>query len=118
MSRRPLALALSATLALLSGSPALSAAKAADAPAAASQAKAGVKKPPPARLIDINSASKTELKTLPGVGDAEADRIIQARPYPSKAKLAVDKVIPDAVYAGLQGRIIAAQPAQRSGKKP
>ena len=48
--------------------------------------------PAPAKRIDINSASRAQLKTLPGIGDAEADRIIAARPYPSKAKLGADKV--------------------------
>ena len=75
------------------------------------------KPPPPAKRVDINSASKAELKTLPGIGDAEADRIIKARPYPSKAKLAVDKVISDPLYAGLQGKIVALQPAAKTGTK-
>lgn len=64
----------------------------------------------PAGLVDINTASTVELKTLPGVGDAEARRIIAARPYPSKAKLVVDRVISEPVYLGLKGRIVAAQP--------
>lgn len=116
MQCRLLALALSAAIGSLVSNPALAAAKATAAPPAASQPKAAAKKPPPAKLVDINSASRAELKTLPGIGDAEADRIIQARPYPSKAKLAVDKVISDQLYAGLQGRIVAAQPAPPKAK--
>ena len=112
MQRQLLALALSAALGPMGSGTALAAEKAATAaPPAASQAKAAVAKPPlPAKRVDINSASKAELKTLPGIGDAEADRIIKARPYPSKAKLAVDKVIPGALYNALQGRIVAVQP--------
>ena len=64
---------------------------------------------PLAKRIDINSASRAELKTLPGIGDAEADKIIAARPYPSKAKLLADKVLPDDKYVALHGRIVAAQ---------
>jgi competence protein ComEA len=32
-----------------------------------------------ARLVNINTASKDELKTLPGIGDGIADRIIKYR---------------------------------------
>jgi DNA uptake protein ComE-like DNA-binding protein len=84
---------------------------------AASQVKANAASAP-VKLVDINSASKAELKTLPGIGDAEADRIIKARPYPSKAKLVVDKVISDQIYVGLQGKIVAAQPAPPKTKTP
>ena len=102
---------VSAVLALVLGSALLAAgparAAAPQAPAGATQASAPAAS---TKLVDINSASKAELKTLPGIGDAEADRIIKARPYPSKAKLAVDKVVSDEIYAGLKGRIIAVQP--------
>lgn len=64
------------------------------------------------KLVDINSASRAELKTLPGIGDAEAARIIAARPYPSKAKLAADKVLSMEAYTALKGRIVAVPKAQ------
>ena len=69
-------------------------------------------RPPAAKQpapIDINSASREQLKTLPGVGDVEADRIISGRPYHSKADLAERDVIPTGVYVSLKGRIIAKQ---------
>jgi len=86
----------------------------ASAPAAASagQASAALKKAPPAKpvkLVDINSASRAELKTLPGIGDAEADRIIAGRPYLSKADLATKNVIPTGVFLSLKNQVIAIQ---------
>lgn len=66
----------------------------------------------PAPLIDINSASRAQLKTLPGIGDAEADRIVAARPYLSKADLASKQVIPTGIYLSLKNRIIAKQTGQ------
>ncbi len=83
-------------------------------PTAAAPQQQGATKAAPAaklKLVDINSASRTELKTLPGIGDAEAERIIAARPYPSKAKLAAEKVLSLEAYAALKGRIVAVQKA-------
>ena len=63
----------------------------------------------PKTLVDINSASRAQLMTLPGIGDAEAARIIARRPYLSKADLATKGVIPTGVYLSLKGRVIAIQ---------
>lgn len=59
--------------------------------------------------VDINSADRAELKTLPGVGDAEAGRIITARPYLSKAELVTKKVMPTGPYLSLKDRVVALQ---------
>ncbi len=41
----------------------------------------------PDKLVNINSASKTELQTLPGVDESTAERIIQGRPYHTRDEL-------------------------------
>lgn len=65
---------------------------------------------PKVKLVDINSAKKEELKTLPGISDTLADKIIAGRPYGSKAWLVSHNIIDVAVYGGLKQQVIAKQP--------
>lgn len=60
--------------------------------------------------VDINSASEKQLKKLPGIGDAEAKRIIANRPYGSKAWLVTNGVIGDGPYTNIKNLIVAKQP--------
>ncbi len=66
--------------------------------------------------VDINSASQAELKTLPGIGDAQAARIIAGRPYPTKARLASDKILTEAEYFAVRAGIVAVQKKQPPAK--
>lgn len=59
--------------------------------------------------VDINNASKAELKTLPGIDDALAKKIIAGRPYLSKAFLVTRDIIPMGVYQQINKKIIAMQ---------
>ena len=77
---------------------------------AASAPVAKKKVPPtPVQRIDINSASRKALKTLTGIGDAEADRIVAGRPYLSKAELVNRNVLPVGPYLSIKNQIIALQ---------
>jgi competence protein ComEA len=60
-------------------------------------------------LIDINSATAAELKTLPGIGDGYAVAIIKNRPYKNKTQLASRRVVPQALYEKIKDKIIAKQ---------
>jgi DNA uptake protein ComE-like DNA-binding protein len=68
------------------------------------------------KLVDINSAGKKELKTLPGIGDAEAEKIIASRPFGGKAQLTTRGLIPGAVYENLKARVIARQKPAAAAK--
>ena len=61
------------------------------------------------KLVDINSASASELKELPGIGDAYAAAIIKNRPYKNKSQLLSRKVLPPATYEKFKGKVIAKQ---------
>ena len=64
---------------------------------------------PAARLIDINSATKDELDSLPGIGAARADAIIKGRPFKGKDELVRRNILPQNVYDVIKDRIIAKQ---------
>jgi competence protein ComEA len=64
---------------------------------------------PAAALVDINSAPADELTKLPGIGPARADAIIKGRPYKGKDDLVNRKILPQGVYNGIKGKIIARQ---------
>jgi DNA uptake protein ComE-like DNA-binding protein len=83
----------------------------ASAPATRTAAAAAKKRPPaaPVKLVDINSAGRAELKTLPGIGDAEVDKIIAGRPFLTKAELVTKQVLPTGPFLALKGRVVAMQ---------
>jgi DNA uptake protein ComE-like DNA-binding protein len=76
---------------------------------ATKSAQAPKNAPAPNTLVDLNSATKAELETLPGIGDAYADKIIAGRPYARKDQLVSKKVIPQTTYDKIKDNVIARQ---------
>jgi len=60
-----------------------------------------------ARAIDVNHATKDELRLLPGVTEAYAAAIIAKRPYKVKADLVLKHAIPFGLYQSLRKKVAA-----------
>jgi competence protein ComEA len=54
----------------------------------------------------LNSASKTKLRSVPGIGDATARRIIESRPFESEEEVLENKVMPEKVLKNLKDTLV------------
>jgi competence protein ComEA len=114
-----LSLVTTSALALPAAAASAPAATSASAPAPNTHSRPKAKAAPtaPVKLVDINSAGRKELMTLPGIGGAEADKIIAGRPYLTKTELVSKNVLATGPYLSLKPLIVA-MPKSKSKPKP
>jgi competence protein ComEA len=61
------------------------------------------------KQLDLNSATKEQLLSLPGVTSAEADRVIAGRPYSEPGELVTRHIMPKSEYDKISDRVTAKQ---------
>ncbi|MGB8889999.1 MAG: helix-hairpin-helix domain-containing protein [Candidatus Korobacteraceae bacterium] len=64
-----------------------------DAQAVAQGVREGLTRPSPDKPLNLNSASKAQLMSLPGMDDATADRVIAGRPYSAEHELLERRIV-------------------------
>jgi competence protein ComEA len=57
--------------------------------------------------LDLNTATKAQLESLPGVTAAEADRVIAGRPYNEPSDLVKRHILPKAEYDKIADQVTA-----------
>ncbi len=58
-----------------------------------------------AALVDLNHATRTELKSVPGITNTLAGRILALRPFGSKAHLVSRGIISEELYGKIKDRV-------------
>jgi DNA uptake protein ComE-like DNA-binding protein len=58
------------------------------------------------KTVDLNSATKTQLLTLPGITGPKADLVISRRPYASKHELVTKKILSESEYDKIADRVV------------
>jgi DNA uptake protein ComE-like DNA-binding protein len=71
--------------------------------------KAGQNKGGESGKVDLNSANKSDLVALPGIGDVYAQKIIDGRPYANKRQLVSKGIVPEGAYKKFEAQVIAKQ---------
>jgi DNA uptake protein ComE-like DNA-binding protein len=66
-----------------------------------------VRRKPPHKVLNINSASEADLEQLQGIGPVMAKKIVQGRPYKSKDELVRRHIIPVSAYGPIRDHVVA-----------
>lgn len=63
------------------------------------------------KLVDLNLASREQLMTLPGIGENEAKKIVDGRPYQMKTELLKKDIIPTDTFYAIVNKVTIDLPA-------
>jgi len=74
--------------------------------AGASETPAGVGRN---MLLDINRAEISRLKSLTGIGEHYAKKIVEGRPYHHREELLTKEILPEYIYGRIMDRLVASQ---------
>jgi hypothetical protein len=78
-----------------------------DAKAVAEGVRDGLRRPSSDEPLDLNTATEGQLKSLPGISDETAARIVANRPYRSTHDLIDRRLVSSAEYSQIASRITA-----------
>lgn len=59
--------------------------------------------------LDINTAQIPRLKSLTGIGDHYAKKIVEGRPYHHREELLTREILPEFIYGRIMDRLVASQ---------
>ena len=59
--------------------------------------------------LDINTALVPRLKSLTGIGDHYAKKIVEGRPYQNREELLTREILPEFIYGRIMDRLVAGQ---------
>jgi competence protein ComEA len=71
----------------------------------------------PPKKVDINNASLEQLKAGLQVGDAQAKKIIEHRPYKARGELMTKAGLPEGMYQAIKRKVELQQPRKPAATK-
>ena len=80
---------------------------ASDVKGAALGIRDGLRHDPNNDAVDVNTASREKLESLPGVTPAMAVQVVRNRPYRKPDELVRRRILPKAVYGKVSSRLVA-----------
>lgn len=61
------------------------------------------------QFTDINAAPVPRLKSLSGIGEHYANKIVEGRPYRNREELLTRQILPQYIYGRIMDRLVAGQ---------